>query len=159
MHAAFSCCPRSRALSAFILCALPVGRPHIPRIFRAIAVRAVRNKAIQLVDGICGSNRSVRRCQQQKKDRSVSLVCGGRSSAFRAAHQDRPVGRRDLPPPRPATPAHGRVKDRKLIRPCHHPAPLMPQVICRLTLPEVQNLKEAKNTFPDLTPPKTLFEA
>jgi len=144
LYADLFCCqvPISRPLFS-ASCATFCGPRIHPGIFRAVAACAMRGETIT-PQRFSWSNRPVRHGRQQKKDRSVSLVCGGGSAAFRAAHDDFPFGRRDEPPPCPTTPAHGLVKNMKLIRPRHRPAPSIPSVICLPILPEVQNSREAK---------------
>ena len=92
----------------------------------------------------------VRRGRQQKKDCSVSLIGGSRSTMLRAVHDDRPFGCRDGPPPCPTTPAHGHIKDRKLIRPRQRPAPLIPSVIWSFHMASGSKLEERRH-YPNVS--------
>jgi hypothetical protein len=53
-------------------------------------------------------------------------------TAFRAAHERRPFGRKDEPLPCSPTPAHHRFKNSKSLRPCHRPVPPTPICLCLL---------------------------
>jgi hypothetical protein len=62
----------------------------------------------------------VRSAQQHQEERSVGVVSGKGSAAFRALHDDLPFGCTNAPFPRAATLFQQYFKDRQLMRHCDH---------------------------------------
>ena len=58
--------------------------------------------------------------QQHQEERSVGVVSGKGSAAFRALHDDLPFGCTNAPFPRAATLFQQYFKDRQLMRHCDH---------------------------------------